>query len=698
MAIKFYDWSGSTQYQGGFGKTEAEAKRNKKTMYLSFQINDELKDIANNIRIDSAKLFLVCGNSGKGSAKEFTFSRGLNGAITSTGAAQNNTCYLNLGEGHNLRTYLANGGGEIATYDNSSTYHRTNSGSGYYTENYCSVSSARLEIQYTILQSSLTTYPSSIIINKSNSYTISSSSSSYKHKLTLSIAGKTLTLLDGVARGTHSFTAPSSWAKNFPNASSASATLILETKDGNTSLGTNTYSNIVVKVDGASGVNPVATINSITTKDSYAISGSSQIEVSIAGTAKEGASIKTYTLKVGSSSYTYASAGTKTITASGSGAQAFSLEVIDSRGLSSTSSSTTRYITNYVAPALKTGAQPLQRVDGSGNASIQGKYYSFTYAGVDYCNIVNFSTGSNIANSVSITITINGVTSQITSSPWRSTREYAVDQSYTATVKITDLRTTVTYTFDAPSASYLIHFLEQKNSVGIGCAAEALANGETGKITMGWPVSFKGSASIAGGLAISGELKLSSLHPLSVKCGGTGATTIEGAQKKLEIIDLVYPVGSIYMSMNATNPKDLFGIGTWERCGVGRVPVGVSPDTQAFSTAGNSGGSMTHTLTVDEMPPHQHYPSDRDSHTITENGVVYKSQFVTVANMGSAATGRYQVGTSSSSNLWTVASKGRSDQEKYGVSATSDTSSVGGGQSFSTMPPYFVCYMWKRVA
>ena len=146
MAIKFYDWNGSTQYQGGFGKTEAEAKRNKKTMYLSFQINDELKDIANNIRIDSAKLFLVCGISGKGGAKEFTFSRGLNGAITSTGAAQNNTCYLNLGEGHNLRTYLANGGGEIATYDNSSTYHRTNSGSGYYTENYCSVSSARLEI------------------------------------------------------------------------------------------------------------------------------------------------------------------------------------------------------------------------------------------------------------------------------------------------------------------------------------------------------------------------------------------------------------------------------------------------------------------------------------------------------------------------------------------------------------------------
>lgn len=569
MAIKFYDWSGSTQYQGGYGKTEAEAKRNKKTMYLSFQIKDELKDIANNIRIDSAKLFLVCGNSGKGSVKEFTFSRGLNGAITSTGAAQNNTCYLNLGDGHNLRTYLANGGGEIATYDNSSTYHRTNSGSGYYTENYCSVSSARLEIQYTILQSSLTTYPSSIIINKSNSYTISSSSSSYKHKLTLSIAGKTLTLLDGVAGGTHSFTAPTSWAKNFPNASSASATLILETKDGNTSLGTNTYSNIVVKVDSSSGVNPVATINSITAKDNspYAVSGSTPIEVSIAGTAKEDASINTYILRAGNFSYTYTEPGTKTIIASGSGAQTFSLEVTDSRGLSNTSSSMTRYITSYVAPALKTEAQPLQRVDENGNVSVQGKYYSFTYTGVDRCKIVNFSTGNDIANSVSITITINGITSQITSSPWRSTREYAVDQSYTATVKVTDLRTTVTYTFDAPSASYLIHFLEQKNSVGIGCAAEALNSGEIGKITMGWPVYMK--------------QKVSFSEPIPLTSGGTGVNvnSNEALCEALKVVKSTGDTMSGSLIVNNTIKGEIFQtkeecVLAYENNGVGKIDLG----------------------------------------------------------------------------------------------------------------------------
>lgn len=540
MALKTFTGTISNKYQGGTGATTAKAKANKQTLKMSFTIDSELKGLANNIRIDSAKLYLTCGGSGKSSNKQFTFSAGLSGAITSTGEAYNNTCYLNIGDGYGLRAFLANGGGNIWTYDNSSTYHSFNSSSGYYTENYCSVSSARLEIQYTILQSTLTNYPSTIVIGNSKSYTISASDSSYTHKLSITFGGTTFTLLDGKVGGTYSYTPPTSWAQKFTTASSTTATLTLETKNGNTSLGTNTYSNIVVKIDGTSGVNPVATIKTISTSDgSYAIAGSTKIYVDISGTAKENASIKSYTLRAGGFSYTYTEPGSKTITVPTSGDFAFYLDVVDSRGLTNTYTSQTRHITNYIAPSLKTGTQPFQRVDANGNASIQGRYYSFTYQSVSCCTIYNFDTNAVISNPYSVLITINGVESKLTGTTWRSTTQYPVDQSYTATVKVSDLRTTVTYTFDAPSASYLIHFLEQKNSVGIGCAAEALANGETGKITMGWPVSFKGSASIAGGLAISGELKLSSLHPLSVKCGGTGATEAGKAREYLGINDIV---------------------------------------------------------------------------------------------------------------------------------------------------------------
>lgn len=693
MAIKTFTGIINNKYQGGTGATTAKAKANKQTLKMFFTIDSELKGLANNIKIDSAKLYLTCGGSGKSSNKQFTFSAGLSGAITSTGEAYNNTCYLNIGDGYGLRAFLANGGGNIWTYDNSSTYHSFNSSSGYYTENYCSVSSAKLEIQYTILQSTLTNYPSTIVIGNSKSYTISASDSSYTHKLSITFGGTTFTLLDGKVEGTYSYTPPTSWAQKFTTTSSTTATLTLETKNGSTSLGTNTYSNIAVKVDGTSGVNPVATIKTISTSDgSYAIAGSTKIYVDISGTAKENASIKSYTLRAGGFSYTYTEPGSKTITVPTSGDFAFYLDVVDSRGLTNTYTSQARHITNYIAPSLKTGTQPFQRVDANGNASIQGRYYSFTYQSVSCCTIYNFDTNAVISNPYSVSITINGVESKLTGTTWRSTTQYPVDQSYTATVKVSDLRTTVTYTFDAPSASYLIHFLEQKNSVGIGCAAEVLANGETGKITMGWPVYMKGNAKVTGNLTVSGSLSLSSALP--IKSGGTGATTVASAQKQLEIINLVYPVGSIYISISSTNPGTLFGIGTWVAWGSGRVPVGIDTSQTEFSTVEKKDGYKTHTLTVNEMPSHSHKPANWNTITSSETKGIYNTHFATIIDIGSDMTARERFTPSStSSRPYTFSSA-----EMKGANCVAETTAEGGGNAFSTMPPYITCYMWKRTA
>lgn len=68
----------------------------------------------------------------------------------------------------------------------------------------------------------------------------------------------------------------------------------------------------------------------------------------------------------------------------------------------------------------------------------------------------------------------------------------------------------------------------------------------------------------------------------------------------------VYPVGSIYMSTNSTNPSALFG-GTWVAYATGRVIVGVGTSDQAFA-AGATGGESTHLLTSSEsgVPVHTH--------------------------------------------------------------------------------------------
>jgi hypothetical protein len=53
-----------------------------------------------------------------------------------------------------------------------------------------------------------------------------------------------------------------------------------------------------------------------------------------------------------------------------------------------------------------------------------------------------------------------------------------------------------------------------------------------------------------------------------------------------------YPVGSIYMNASvSTNPATLFGFGTWESFGAGRVLVGVDSGDSSFDTLGETGGS-----------------------------------------------------------------------------------------------------------
>ncbi len=119
---------------------------------------------------------------------------------------------------------------------------------------------------------------------------------------------------------------------------------------------------------------------------------------------------------------------------------------------------------------------------------------------------------------------------------------------------------------------------------------------------------------------------------------------------KLEI----YPIGSIYMSVNPTSPATLFG-GTWEQL-KDRFLLG-SGDTYA---SGTTGGEATHTLTIDEMPSHAH-----------KTGIM---------EVGLGGTD----GNESMKVAW---------QEFHTA-----TSSVGGGQSHNNMPPYLVVYMWKRTA
>ena len=79
-----------------------------------------------------------------------------------------------------------------------------------------------------------------------------------------------------------------------------------------------------------------------------------------------------------------------------------------------------------------------------------------------------------------------------------------------------------------------------------------------------------------------------------------------------DLLDLLHPVGEYYETSNASfNPNDEWG-GTWVEDTNGKVTV--AKDTGTFKTLRSVVGSETHTLSVEEMPRHNHQYEDITGH------------------------------------------------------------------------------------
>ncbi len=116
-----------------------------------------------------------------------------------------------------------------------------------------------------------------------------------------------------------------------------------------------------------------------------------------------------------------------------------------------------------------------------------------------------------------------------------------------------------------------------------------------------------------------------------------------------------WPVGSIYLSVNNTNPSSYFG-GTWEQIAKGRTLVGVDTSDTDFNTVKKIGGEKTHKLTINEMPKHTH---------------------------GSKAG-------------WTTGNIEAKNYSKNNGTNNLPTESAGGDKAHNNLQPYFTCYIWLR--
>lgn len=150
-------------------------------------------------------------------------------------------------------------------------------------------------------------------------------------------------------------------------------------------------------------------------------------------------------------------------------------------------------------------------------------------------------------------------------------------------------------------------------------------------------------------------------------------------------IDKVYPIGSVYISTNNTNPNAIIG-GTWEEFATGRTLIGYNPDDDDLKAIGMTGGEKTHTLTIEEMPSHNHSASTGGAGKHTHTVGYRKRQ--DAYGKGTMDAMHWNAGTAS-----TIATS-----EVANHSHTVTVESAGSGMSHNNMMPYITVRMWKRTA
>lgn len=134
------------------------------------------------------------------------------------------------------------------------------------------------------------------------------------------------------------------------------------------------------------------------------------------------------------------------------------------------------------------------------------------------------------------------------------------------------------------------------------------------------------------------------------------------------LMELVFPIGSTYITQSDTNPKDILRFGTWERF-KGLIALGLDENDSSFNEIGKKGGEKEHTLSVNEMPSH--------SHEVAISGTRIKK-----ATSGMMAGG----------DFWNMA-VGLNGNQDFDIVAS------GNSQPHNNLQPYEVTgYMWIRRA
>lgn len=472
---------------------------------------------------------------------------------------------------------------------------------------------------------------STITMGSSINITLTPANNTFKHKLRYDF-GSVVGSADGFSIGadfttqgntTVTFTPPTSLGSQIPNNLSGTGKIVCYTySSSGAHIGT-TSVNITLNVPSYSPTITGIMLTGEGLLSSAYVQGKSTVTVNATVGTSYGANVKSITSVIDGKSYSNLPFTTGVLS---SGSKTAKITFVDTRDKSVTVESSAIQVYAYALPNITEFTLTRQSDGTTVIATVKGSISAI-----------------NNKNTKTIKVTLNNKTNTITSSAYtiNATTTFTnvpTDTTLTGKAVFTDSYVSIERAATLPTVAVTMDFYKDGNGIAMGKVAE-----QGDLLDVAWNERVRKNLTVDGTLSVGGKT----------------------------LLNLIYPVGSIYMSVNSTSPATFIG-GTWEQL-KNRFLIGCG-DTYA---AGATGGAATHTLSVAEMPTHgNHLYANAEWLGQGASGGKYLNTDANMSSYGSSGRG------------WVVSSN-----EAYPAGYT-----TGGGQAHNNMPPYLAVYIWKRTA
>lgn len=607
-------------------------------------------------------------------------------------ATVNGTVVFNQSKGWSTYTFPAKDGSVSGTLTGIPHDNEGKASVSFALEGYCYYYTT----QYTNGSLTLTTIPRASIptcnnVTLGNAVTINTNRyvSSFTHTIKIKQGSTTIETFTGIGASKSWTPAIATYAPKITSASTGTFTIECLTYSGSTHIGTKSCS-VVLTVP--SSVKPTASVK-IAEADATMISkawgvyikGKSKLTVTVTGTTIYSSPIASYSSSTNGQSSTSSSWTTNFLSTVGS--NSVSATVKDKRGYTSNTASASYTVVDYTKPTISTAV--CARCDANGNEKDNGTYLKYSFIGsiasVNGKNTKEFKIGYKLrtASSYTYVTLVNNAYTISHSGIVLSGVTFSADSTYDIIFTATDAFESTTINREIGTGFDMLNVHSSGQSMAIGKKSEAASTERLLEIALQTKalqdiVVNKSSPRVT----VTNGTKTISLHVGSggdnrgIWCDDVGKWLIHmndaGGIHFLgkHIIDWVYPVGSIYMSTDGTNPGTLFG-GTWTQI-KDRFLIGAGGSYSSTKTGGGttSSGYGSHSHTANSAGGHGH---------------------------------SFYWGSGSAWNGWlsTVESVGWRDHYNTSAGGVADVgghthSTTSSGSSFSIMPPYYGVYIWRR--